>query len=194
MNKILFAFSLLLTLNTAITASWQYVSQDPQDYLEGHYVYNRYAKKNKVLHDQTIIYPLPRQEISELENTLPYHTFWACNAGNLQSYHFPEKSRDCLALCWASQLNAKLQEEFKKAQERDIRFAKQYVKDLQTFQFIKREINWNLPYHRSIDDVPDLNQRPKASPFGPIGPSSLRSPTDVTDPRFNRSYSQDKNY
>ncbi len=194
MNKFnIFTIIMLLNLNINITASWKHVSQDPQEYLDGHYIYQRYAKRRNYTQDQVVIYPLPRHEISQLESTVPYNTFWACHAGVLQDYHFPEKSRGHLTYCFASQLNAKLQEELTKAEERDVRLAKQYIEELQTFQFIKRQKDYNLPQEKQNHKFPGLHERPQINPFGPIGPKSLPSPKGVTDHRLHRSCSQDKN-
>ncbi len=184
----LFTVCMLLSLNFDIAAS--FVSKNPNDYLEGHYIYPRYLKQQRKLNDQTIVVLLARQKVESINtpnHTL--HSFWAKNAHTLKYHHFPVEYYNSLNICLASELNSVLHQEYKQAQERDFMQADQYLHDLQKYQFIKTRSEMQSTSPKKTYDLPFLQELPKVNPFGVIGPKSITSPTTITGHRFSRSNS-----
>ena len=199
----LLIIGILLSCSLDISASFKKYSQNPDDYLEGHYIYPRNlitchkGREDKVF-DQGVHYPRARQEISPLNMSRADSFFWHNNAKNIEPQHFPAASQGFIAYCWSSQLNNCIQEEYKQAQYKNIELAKQYKNDLQDLQFIKRI---KMIGYRTKYACPGLHERPQVNPYGPIGgmipmtaksKSSLKSPTGIANYyQLNISHSQD---
>ncbi len=203
----LLIIGMLLSCTLEISASFKKTSENPDDYLEGHYIYPRHLiicyreREDKIL-DQGVHYPRARQKLSPLNKKNPDSFYWHNNAKNLKPHHFPAVSQGHIDRCWSSELNNNIQEEYKRAQYRDVELAKQYLQELQELQFIKRLTTLRNNSKKKYP-CPGLHERPQVNPCGPIGPmtpmtpksnSSLKSPTAIANYyRLNLSHSQDNN-
>ena len=183
----LYIACLLFSLNFNIAASSPKRSQDPQDYLEGHFIYPRHRRenRNRTQYYQEIIIPLARQEISPLHNCIPLDIFLNHNAKYLKPWNFPVASQRHIDRCYSSELNTRLKEEYTCAQQISIVLAQQYLEDLKFLQFIKHTKEFKSPEVKPRYIFPGLDERPQINPFGAIGPKSKKSPTTIANGRFS---------
>ena len=185
----LFIIGILLNCSFDASASSQKESQNPNDYLDGHYIYPRHFKRgNQSINVQQIVCLLPRTQIAPLAKNKEDSFYWHSNAKYLKPQHFPASTQGHLAYCWSSELNYQLKNNYRKAQELDLDLAEQYKRDLQDLQFIKKAQFKNYRDHHKF---PSLSERPKINPYGAIGQKyqySLNSPTGITQYQSNYYY------